>query len=73
MKAIVWSKPSCPQCMQAKALLDTKGITYEERLLGDGWTKEQLLEMVPNARSVPQIFVDDKLVGGYQQLREMLS
>ena len=44
MKAIVWSKYHCPYCDQAKALLTQKGIPFEERKIGDGYTKEELLE-----------------------------
>ena len=69
MKAIVWSKDSCPYCVQAKNLLAQKNIEFEERKIGDGWTKEQLLEAVPDARSVPQIFLDGEHVGGFTELR----
>lgn len=69
-KAIVWSKDYCPYCVNAKKLLDIKGIAYEERNISNGiWTKEQLLESVPDARTVPQIFIDGKLIGGYDQLK----
>jgi glutaredoxin-related protein len=73
MKAIVWSKYNCQHCDQAKALLDQQGIEFEERRIGDGWTKEQLLESVPAARSVPQIFVDDQLVGGFTELQKYIK
>lgn len=73
MKAIVWSKYNCPFCDQAKALLKQKGIQIEERKIGDGYTKEELLEAVPTARTVPQIFLDDKLVGGFTELKEYLK
>jgi glutaredoxin len=73
MKATVWSKNQCPYCDQAKALLKHKGIEFEERNVSKDWTKEQLLEAVPNARTVPQIFIDDKLIGGFQELREHLK
>lgn len=73
MKAVVWSKDNCTFCVQAKNLLTTKGIEFEERKIGDGYTKEQLLEEVPNARSVPQIFLDGKLVGGFTDLKEFLT
>jgi len=73
MKAVVWSKYHCPFCDQAKSLLKAKGIPFEERKIGDGWTKEELLEAVPNARTVPQIFIDEKLVGGFTELREYLN
>jgi glutaredoxin len=68
MKAIVWSKYHCPYCDKAKALLKMQGVEFEERKIGDGYTKEELLEAVPNARTVPQIFIDDKLIGGYTEL-----
>ena len=73
MKAIVWSKYHCTFCDQAKALLESKGIPYEERKIGDGFTKEDLLEAVPGARTVPQIFLDDKLVGGFNELKQHLT
>lgn len=72
MKAIVWSKYQCPYCEQAKQLLAQRGIAYEERKIGDGWTREDLLEAVPNARTVPQIFLNDELVGGFTELKERL-
>lgn len=72
MKAIVWSKDNCPYCVQAKNLLTQKNIEFEERKIGDGWTKEQLLEAVPDARSVPQIFLDDEYVGGFDKLKARL-
>lgn len=71
-KAIVWSKYHCPYCEQAKQLLSQRGIPYEEKKIGDGYTKEELLEAVPNARTVPQIFIDGELVGGFTELKERL-
>ena len=74
MKAIVWSKDACPFCVQAKALLESRGIEYEERNIMHGtWTKEQLLEAVPNARTLPQIFLDEAHVGGFTELRKHLQ
>ncbi len=70
MKAVVWSKYHCPYCDQAKALLKQKGIIFEERKIGDGFSKEDLLESVPGARTVPQIFLDDKLIGGFTELKK---
>jgi glutaredoxin 3 len=73
MKATVWSKDACPFCVQAKALLESKGIDYEERNVMHGWTKEQLLEAVPTARTLPQIFLDDEYIGGFTELRKHLQ
>ena len=73
MKAIVWSKEQCPYCDQAKALLKQKGIEFEERKIGSGYTREDLLEAVPTARTVPQIFLGEELVGGFQELKKRLD
>jgi glutaredoxin len=73
MKAIVWSKDNCTFCDQAKALLKSRNIEFEERNVSRDWTREQLLEAVPNARTVPQIFLDEELVGGFNELRQYLA
>ena len=70
MKAIVWSKYHCPYCDQAKALLKMKGIKIEERNINEDWTRDQLLEAVPTARTVPQIFLDDQYIGGFTELKK---
>lgn len=73
MKVIVWSKYHCPFCDQAKALLSSRGLAFEERKIGDGYTKEELLEAVPSARTVPQIIINDQLIGGFTELRKYIS
>ena len=73
MKAVLWSKYHCPYCEQAYKLLQSKGYQIEERKIGDGYTKEELLEAVPNARSVPQIFIGEEFVGGFTELKKKLT
>lgn len=74
MKVIIWSKPACPQCDQAKHLLSAAGYDIEERKIGTGiWTREQLLELVPTAKSVPQIFFGDLYIGGLTELKQKLT
>ena len=73
MKAVIWSKYHCPYCDQAKALLTQKGIEFEEKKIGDGYTQEELLEAIPTARTVPQIFLDEQLIGGFTELRAYLN
>lgn len=73
MQAVVWSKDACPFCVQAKALLESRGIEFEERNVSKDWTREQLLEAVPNARTLPQIFLDNDLIGGFTELRKHLQ
>lgn len=73
MKAVVWSKYHCPYCEQAKALLKMKGIQFEEKKIGDGYTTEELLEAIPSARAVPQIFINEELIGGFSELKKYLE
>lgn len=74
MNVIVWSKNPCPYCDQAKALLKSRNIEFEERNITTGnWTKENLLEAVPTARTVPQIIINNQVVGGFTELRRYLE
>ena len=72
-KAIVWSKDQCTYCDQAKRLLTSRQIQFEERNISRDWTREQLLSAVPNARTVPQIFLDEHYIGGFNELKSYLS
>jgi glutaredoxin 3 len=73
MTAIVWSKEKCPGCVQAKNLLTTKNIMFEERIIGVNWTKEDLLKEIPTASTVPQIVLNNKLIGGLPELQTHLK
>lgn len=71
--ATVWSQPNCAACDQAKRILQLHKIPYSEKTLGTNATKKELLELVPDARSVPQIFIDDKYIGGINELIKALA
>lgn len=74
MKYIVWSKDGCTHCVQAKALLETNNIEFEERnITGGSWTREQLFEAVPTAKTMPQIFFGEEYVGGINELKAKLK
>jgi glutaredoxin 3 len=73
MSIIIWSKNGCGYCEAAKNLLAQRGLEFEERKIdGVTWTREQLLEAVPDALTVPQILIDGKLIGGFTQLKETI-
>lgn len=72
-KVIIWSKYNCTYCDQAKSLLSQKGIQFEERKIGDGWTREDLLESIPSARTVPQIVINGNNIGGFTELKKYLE
>ena len=69
----VWSKDNCPYCDQTKTLLTQRSISFEEKKIGHGYTKEQLLEEVPTARSVPQIVINGKSIGGFTELKRYIE
>lgn len=73
MKAVIWSKPGCPYCVKAEKLLQLKGYEIDERKIGFGWNREQLFEAVPNAKTVPQIFLDGVYIGGHDDLVKYLN
>ena len=73
MKAVVWSKDHCPYCDQAKALLSMRGIEFNENKIGYGFTREDLLEAVPTARTVPQIVIDGTSIGGFTELKKYIE
>lgn len=68
MTVIMYSKTNCPNCANAKRLLEMRNIEFVERILGVDTTREELLEVAPNARTVPQIFINGENIGGYEQL-----
>jgi glutaredoxin len=72
--AIIWSQLNCAHCVNAKRLLLSKGYTYTEKIVGGGgaYTKKDLLQEVPTARTVPQIFINGEYVGGYTDLLKVL-
>ncbi|MEM6521954.1 MAG: glutaredoxin 3 [Cyanobacteria bacterium P01_D01_bin.71] len=62
-----WS--SCPYCIRAKALLDKKGAHYAEYCIdGDEDAREQMSVRTGGKRSLPQIFIDDRHIGGCDDL-----
>ena len=70
---VIWSKDTCAYCDMAKRLLNQNGLAFEEKKIGYEYTKEDLLNEIPNARTVPQIIIDDKVIGGYNELKNYLS
>ncbi|MDG1751453.1 MAG: glutathione peroxidase [Thalassotalea sp.] len=63
----IFSKPDCPFCKKAKALLTEKGLKFEALEIGKE-TSLSTLKAVANAETVPQIFIDGKLIGGSEAL-----
>ena len=74
MVTVVWSKDKCFYCQMAKNLLELNDIKYEERNMSMGkWSRADMLEAVPDAKTVPQIFMDDEYIGGFTELQQYLK
>lgn len=68
-KVEIYTKAWCGYCARAKRLLDEKGVAYEEYDISMGGPKrEEMQSRAPGAMTVPQIFIDDKHVGGSDDL-----
>jgi glutaredoxin 3 len=64
----VYTTNACPYCMRAKALLDARGLPYEEVNLGrDPETRAELAQKT-GMMTFPQILIDEQLVGGFDEL-----
>ena len=82
MKAEIYTKDPCPYCVKAKKILTQLNIPYTEYKISAGMgesppapnqyyvTRAQLLEKLPTAKTVPQIWIDGRHVGGCDQLEQ---
>lgn len=70
-KIKIYSKTTCMACVMAKELLTKKGATFEEIILDD--KQEELQELIAKTgmRTVPQIFINDELIGGCSDLMDL--
>ena len=67
----VYTKRSCPYCAMAKALLAKKGVPYEEVDVEDDDATRSWLVEATGQRTVPQIFVDGRSLGGFTDIAAM--
>ena len=73
MNIIIYSKDNCPNCLTAKQLLTSKNLEYidVDVELGNRW--QNMLREYPDARQMPQIFINDQRVGGLAGLQAALK
>lgn len=67
-KVIIYSSGHCPYCVMAKQLLDRKGVVYDEIRVDQHPEKREEMMQKSQRRTVPQIFINGKAVGGYTDL-----
>lgn len=71
-KVEIYTKWGCPYCVRAKALLDAKGVRYDEHDITLGGAKrDEMVARIPGARTVPQILIGDRAVGGNDDLQAL--
>lgn len=71
-KVQIYTTTYCPFCMRAKALLRSKSVEFEEIDVTDSaQMREKMIKLSGGRRTVPQIFINAKSIGGYDELRAL--
>jgi glutaredoxin 3 len=71
-KVIMYTTQVCPYCVRAKSLLRSKGVDFEEIDVGrDPRLRDEATRLSGGRRTVPQIFIDGRSIGGYDELYEL--
>ena len=71
-KVEVYTTSYCPYCIRAKSLLSRKGVAFEEiDVSGDPALREKMIELSGGRRTVPEIFINGRIIGGYDELRAL--
>ena len=74
MKVEIYTKDQCIWCDRAKVLLNAHSIDFDEFDLSNDDERIKFYENIgDNVKTVPQVFIDDKRIGGYQELRVWLD
>lgn len=69
----IFTKPQCPKCEEAKGLLSAKNLSFEAKTLDVDYTADELRTLVPNARSLPQVFGEGRYIGDLTALTTYLK
>lgn len=72
-KVVIYTTEICPYCVKAKALLNKKNVDFQEIKITDDATREEMMRKTNGAKTVPQIFINDKLIGGCDDLYALES
>ena len=69
----IWGKPACPHCEQAKRFCEQRNFKYQYKQLDVDFTREEVFETFPGARTFPQIIVGGNKIGGFDKLAEYVE
>ena len=71
-EVIIYTTNYCPYCVRAKKLLNDKGVEYKEiDVTEDQDMREKLVEMSGGRKTVPQIFINGKSIGGFTDIEQL--
>lgn len=70
-KVVIYSTSYCPYCVRAKELFKRLNVTYEEILVDQNPEQRQYMEKISQRRTVPQIFIGERHVGGFDDLKAL--
>jgi len=73
MNIKIYGKENCSYCTQAKSLLESYNLDYQYFSLGTDLTVEELIESFPTAKTVPIVVVNNKWIGGYNELETYIE
>lgn len=72
IEVVIWTKRGCPACVNAKRLLDSKKVSYQEKKLGSSNALQRSFAIATNgAKSIPQIFIAGEHIGGFDDLQNL--
>lgn len=70
-KVEIYTTQFCPYCVRAKSLLKQKGVAFEEIDASDPDVRDAMVERAGGRRTVPEIFVNGRIIGGYDELKAL--
>jgi glutaredoxin 3 len=70
-RVVIYTTNYCPYCTRAKALLCSKNVKFEEIDVTDDPTRRAEMERLSRRWTVPQIFIDGRPIGGYDDARAL--
>jgi glutaredoxin 3 len=71
-KVELYTTTFCPYCVRAKSLLKSKGVDFVEiDVTDDAELRQKMVELSGGRRTVPEIFIDGKIIGGFDELKAL--
>ncbi|QES95673.1 glutaredoxin [Orientia tsutsugamushi] len=67
----IYTKPTCPYCLNAKSLLNQKSVSFKEIDISNNQQLHEKLKQATSQTTVPYIFIYGQFIGGYMQLQDL--